>query len=141
MEGPDRPLFPEGVPMGLGMAMLQYPGAMEKYGALEEEAQRQLIEDAKGIPSKEEMQALCGAFRHRRRITPRPRHPSGCCNPRTHPPVPLQRPFLFFQGKRGAVCSPVEGIADSPHTGWNPYDVSAGRTHRSAPTMISQHST
>ena len=41
MEGPDRPLFPEGVPMGLGMAMLQYPGAMEKYGALEEEAQRQ----------------------------------------------------------------------------------------------------
>ena len=55
MEGPDRPLFPEGVPMGLGMAMLQYPGAMEKYGALEEEAQRQLIEDAKGIPSKEEM--------------------------------------------------------------------------------------
>ena len=56
MEGPDRPLFPEGVPMGLGMAMLQYPGAMEKYGALEEEAQRQLIEDAKGIPSKEEIQ-------------------------------------------------------------------------------------
>ena len=44
MEGPDRPLFPEGVPMGLGMAMLQYPGAMEKYGALEEEAQRQLID-------------------------------------------------------------------------------------------------
>ena len=42
--------------MGLGMAMLQYPGAMEKYGALEEEAQRQLIEDAKGIPTKEEMQ-------------------------------------------------------------------------------------
>ena len=29
---------------------------MEKYGALEEEAQRQLIEDAKGIPTKEEMQ-------------------------------------------------------------------------------------
>lgn len=46
LEGPDRPLFPEGVPMGLGMAMLQYPGAMEKYGAMEEEAQRQLIEGA-----------------------------------------------------------------------------------------------
>ena len=52
LEGPDRPLFPEGVPMGLGMAMLQYPGAMEKYGAMEEEAQRQLIEGAKGIPTK-----------------------------------------------------------------------------------------
>ena len=51
LEGPDRPLFPEGVPMGLGMAMLQYPGAMEKYGA-----KRQLIEGAKGIPTKEEMQ-------------------------------------------------------------------------------------
>ena len=56
LEGPDRPLFPEGVPMGLGKAMLQYPGAMEKYGAMEEEAQRQLIEGAKGIPTKEEMQ-------------------------------------------------------------------------------------
>ena len=56
LEGPVRPLFPEGVPMGLGMAMLQYPGAMEKYGAMEEEAQRQLIEGAKGIPTKEEMQ-------------------------------------------------------------------------------------
>ena len=44
------------IPMGLGMAMLQYPGAMEKYGAMEEEAQRQLIEGAKGIPTKEEMQ-------------------------------------------------------------------------------------
>ena len=37
LEGPDRPLFPEGVPMGLGMAMLQYPGAMEKYGAMADE--------------------------------------------------------------------------------------------------------
>ncbi len=85
MEGPDRPLFPEGVPMGLGMAMLQYPGAMEKYGALEEEAQRQLIEDAKGIPLQRGNAALCGAFRHRRRITPRPRHPPAAA---THGPTP-----------------------------------------------------
>lgn len=68
LEGPDRPLFPEGVPMGLGMAMLQYPGAMEKYGAMEEEAQRQLIEGAKGIPTKEEMQHYVVRFRHQRRI-------------------------------------------------------------------------
>ena len=56
IEGPDRPLFPEGVPMGLGMAMLQYPGAMAKFRALEVVAHRQLYEDAKGIPTTEEMQ-------------------------------------------------------------------------------------
>lgn len=68
LEGPDRPLFPEGVPMGLGMAMLQYPGAMEKYGAMEEEAQRQLIEGSQGHPHQRRNAALCGAFRHQRRI-------------------------------------------------------------------------
>ena len=49
LEGPDRPLFPEGVPMALGMAMLQYPGAME------EEAQRNWIEGAKSAPSEREL--------------------------------------------------------------------------------------
>ena len=55
LEGPDRPLFPEGVPMALGMAMLQYPGAMEKYGAMEEEAQRNWIGGAKSAPSEREL--------------------------------------------------------------------------------------
>lgn len=41
--------------MALGMAMLQYPGAMEKYGAMEEEAQRNWIEGAKSAPSEREL--------------------------------------------------------------------------------------
>ena len=54
LEGPDRPLFPEGVPMALGMAMLQYPGARGASGALEQEAQRTLSEGANTAATERE---------------------------------------------------------------------------------------
>ena len=85
MEGPDRPLFPEGVPMGLGMAMLQYPGAMEKYGALEEEAQRQLIEDAKGIPPKRKCSTMWCVSSPAAYNAPHPATPPAAA---THGPTP-----------------------------------------------------
>ena len=39
LEGPDRPCFPRGVPMGRAWLCWQYPAPWEK---MEEEAQRQL---------------------------------------------------------------------------------------------------
>lgn len=68
LEGPDRPLFPEGSPHGLAWAMLQYPGARRSTAPWKRRPQRQLIEGAKGIPTKEEMQHYVVRFCHQRRI-------------------------------------------------------------------------
>ncbi len=52
----DIPLEVE-MPLGLGMAMAQFPAAMEKYAALSEEDRRILIDRARSARSRKEMRA------------------------------------------------------------------------------------
>ena len=51
--------FAEGpeIPMGLGMALAQDVGMMDRFAALPEEQKRQVIEGIHSIRSKKEMQA------------------------------------------------------------------------------------
>ncbi|MGN0179220.1 MAG: YdeI/OmpD-associated family protein [Monoglobaceae bacterium] len=44
------------MPIGLGMALAQNPGAMEKFAALSDEAKREIIDGTHHVSSKEEMQ-------------------------------------------------------------------------------------
>lgn len=62
LEGPDRPLFPEIFPVGLGTAMLLYPGALEKYSNLPEEARQAFSDGAQDISSAEEMEHYVNRF-------------------------------------------------------------------------------
>lgn len=52
----DMPLEIE-MPLGLGMAMAQFPAAMECYAALPEEKRRELIERARSARTRKEMRA------------------------------------------------------------------------------------
>lgn len=45
------------LPLGLGMAMTQYPAAMERFSNLPEEARRAVIENARNARTKQEMRA------------------------------------------------------------------------------------
>lgn len=52
----DMPLEIE-MPLGLGMAMAQYPAAMECYAALPVEKRKELIKKARAARSRKEMRA------------------------------------------------------------------------------------
>ena len=52
----DIPLDVE-MPLGLGMAMAQFPAAMERYAALSEKDRKTLIERARSARSRKEMRA------------------------------------------------------------------------------------
>ena len=45
------------MPMGLGMALVQNPAAMEKYAAMSRDQKQQFIDGSKGMESKQAMQA------------------------------------------------------------------------------------
>ena len=44
------------MPMGLGMALVQNPAAMEKYAAMSRDQKQQFIDGSKGMESKQAMQ-------------------------------------------------------------------------------------
>ena len=44
------------LPLGLGMALLQNPGAMEQFSKLNEQERQEIIHGTHAITSKEEMQ-------------------------------------------------------------------------------------
>ena len=46
------------LPVGLGMALAQRPGALEEFGRLSQTEQQALISRAHGANSEQEMQAL-----------------------------------------------------------------------------------
>ena len=46
------------LPVGLGMALAQRPGAMAQFGSLSETKQQELIRQAHGADSEQEMRAL-----------------------------------------------------------------------------------
>ncbi len=43
------------LPMGLGMALMQHPDAMQRFSAMTQQQQQQIIEHTKTITSKQEM--------------------------------------------------------------------------------------
>lgn len=45
------------LPLGLGMAMAQYPAAMERFAALPEAERKAMVDHARSIRSKQEMRA------------------------------------------------------------------------------------
>ena len=45
------------MPMGLGMALVQNPAAMEKYAAMTRDQKQQFIDGCKNVDSKQTMQA------------------------------------------------------------------------------------
>lgn len=45
------------MPLGLGMAMAQFPAAMERYAALPEKKRKELIDRARSARSRKEMRA------------------------------------------------------------------------------------
>lgn len=47
----------EGIPMGLGMALAQNAGALEKFASMTEQKRQAFIDGAKGVVSKQEMRA------------------------------------------------------------------------------------
>lgn len=50
------------MPMGLGMALIQNPAALDKYAALGREEKQQFINGAKNVDSKQAMQAYVENF-------------------------------------------------------------------------------
>lgn len=46
------------LPLGLGMALAQHPKAMEQFTALPEQERKMLIDGARAVHSKHEMEAL-----------------------------------------------------------------------------------
>ena len=55
-------IFTAEMPLGLGMALMQNPSALDRFSALNEEEKRELIGSTHGIRSKEEMRAFVEQF-------------------------------------------------------------------------------
>lgn len=53
-----HPVSENEIPMGLGMALARNPEAMQRFGTLTGEQQRQIIEQTHNIGSKQEMRAF-----------------------------------------------------------------------------------
>lgn len=45
------------LPLGLGMAMAQYPAAMERFAALPEEERKAMVDQARNARTRQEMRA------------------------------------------------------------------------------------
>ena len=56
------PVFTAEMPLGLVMALMQNPSALDRFSALNEEEKRELIGSTHGIRSKEEMRAFVEQF-------------------------------------------------------------------------------
>ena len=56
------PVFTAEMPLGLGMALMQNPSALDRFSALNEDEKQELIADTHGIRSGEEMRAFVEQF-------------------------------------------------------------------------------
>lgn len=55
-------IFTDDMPLGLGMALMQNPSALDRFSALNENEKRELIGSTHSIRSKEEMRAFVEQF-------------------------------------------------------------------------------
>ncbi len=55
-------VFTDEMPLGLGMALTQNPSALDRFSQLNEDEKRELMNNAHGIRSKEEMRAFVENF-------------------------------------------------------------------------------
>ncbi len=57
-----NPVFTYEMPLGLGMALMQNPTALDRFSTLNEDEKRELIGSVHGIRSKEEMRNFVEQF-------------------------------------------------------------------------------
>ena len=55
-------IFTDEMPLGLGMALMQNPSALDRFSTLNEDEKRELIGSTHGIRSKEEMRTFVEQF-------------------------------------------------------------------------------